>query len=99
VGVRGEHKLDADLLGGLAMPFVEIEPVRLAVDLDRAAALACSRLMRLCLGLRGEQRRSREGQDQCERSARLAVEHGIPLVNGIPIRFVLVRLPDLDQIG
>jgi hypothetical protein len=46
--------------------------------------------MRLCLGLRGEHRSSREGQDQGE--------HGIALLNEIPIRFVPMRLPDSDQI-
>ena len=43
VRIGRQHKLHADLLGELAMPFVEIEAVRLAVDLDCAAALAPKR--------------------------------------------------------
>src|SRR5215469_6408869 len=40
VGVGREHELHADLLSKLAMPFAKVEPVRLTIDLDRAAALA-----------------------------------------------------------
>ena len=38
--IGGKHELYANLLCELAMPLAEVEPVRLTVDLDRAAALA-----------------------------------------------------------
>jgi len=40
VGIGRQYQLDADLLGQFGVPFVEVEPVRLPVDLDRAAARA-----------------------------------------------------------